>query len=139
VHWRSEQALAEAAERRGDWATAIALVSGFAECYSRDHDRHNAHLWHMELLVKAGLLHDLAEHAATDVHARRRLDKFLYEEGRDNELLQRAQRGDKTALYLLVRLLRARGEQTAAEQAIADIDPTDTYAVELAHRPLADG
>jgi hypothetical protein len=56
-----DQASAEAAEGRGDWAVAIAMVSGFSECYSRDHYRHNAHLWHMELLVKAGLLHELAE------------------------------------------------------------------------------
>jgi hypothetical protein len=139
VEARFDQASAEAAEARGDWATAIAMVSGFSECYSRDHDRHNAHLWHMELLVKAGRLHELAEHAKADVHARRRLDRFLYEEGRDSELRQRALRGDRTALYFLVRLLRARGEQLAAQQAVADIDTTDTYAIELAHRPLADG
>ncbi|MEU5943714.1 hypothetical protein ABZ807_32210 [Micromonospora sp. NPDC047548] len=138
-----DRASAEAAEGRGDWATAIAMVSGFSECYSRDHYRHDAHLWHMELLVKAGLLHELAELAKTDVHARRRLDRFLYEEGRDSELRRRAERGDKTALYLLVRLLRARGdargEQTVAQQAVADIDAADTYAIELANQPLADG
>ncbi|MEH1129510.1 hypothetical protein [Micromonospora sp. CPCC 206061] len=136
---RFDQASAEAAEAHGDWATAIAMVSGFAECYSRDHHRHNAHMWHMELLVKAGFLHELAEHAKTDVHAQRRLDRYLYEEGRDSELRQRGQRGDKTALYFLVRLLRARGEQTAAQQAVADIDPTDAFAIELAHQPLAGG
>ncbi|BCJ69407.1 hypothetical protein [Polymorphospora rubra] len=134
-----DQASAEAAEERGDWATAIAVVSGFAECYSRDHYRHHAHLWHMELLVKAGLLHELAELAETDVHARRRLDRFLYEEDRDGELRRRAEHGDKTALYLLVRLLRARGEQRVAQQAVADIGATDTYAIELANQPLADG
>ncbi|WP_433393056.1 hypothetical protein [Micromonospora sp. KLBMP9576] len=136
---RFDQASAEAAEARGDWAMAIAMVARFSECYSHDHYRHNAHLWHMELLVKAGLLHELAERAKTDVHARRRLDRLLYEEGRDGELRQRARRGDKTALYFLVRLLRARGEQTAAQQAVVDIDPADTYAIELAHQPLADG
>ncbi|WP_211364551.1 hypothetical protein [Micromonospora palomenae] len=134
-----DQASAEAAEARGDWAMAIAMVSSFSECYSQDHYRHNAHLWHMELLVKAGLFPELAEHAKTDVHARRRLDRFLYEEGRDSELRQRAQRGDRTALHFLVRLLRARGERTAAQQAVADIDPADTYAIELAHQPPADG
>ena len=77
-----DQASAEAAEGRGDWAVAIAMVSGFSECYSRDHYRHNAHLWHMELLVQAGLLNELAELAKTDVHARRRLDRFSYEDGR---------------------------------------------------------
>jgi hypothetical protein len=56
---RFDQASAEAAEARGDWATAIAMVSEFAECYSRDPYRHNAHLWHMDLLVKAGLLREL--------------------------------------------------------------------------------
>jgi len=79
----------------------------------------------------------LAELAKTDVHARRRLDRFLYEEGRDSELRRRAEHGDKTALYLLVRLLRARGEQTAAQQAVADIDATDTYAIELANQDVA--
>ncbi|MFB6394616.1 hypothetical protein AAFH96_16095 [Polymorphospora sp. 2-325] len=124
---------------RGDWATAIAVVSGFAECYSRDHYRHNTHLWHMKLLVKAGLLDELADLAETDVHARRQLDRFLYEEGRDVELRRRAERGDKTALYFLVRLLRAQGEQMVAQQAVADIDATDIHAIELANQPLADG
>lgn len=136
---RFDEAAAEAAEERGDWAAAIAIVSGYAECYGRDHHRQNAHLWHMELLVKAGLLYELAEHARTDVHARRRLDRYLYEEGHDSKLRQRAQRGDKTALYFLVRLLRERGEQAAAQKAAVDIDPTDTYAIELAQQPLVDG
>ncbi len=123
VDKRFDQALAEAAETRGDWAAAIAMVSEFAECYSPDHYRHDAHLWHMDLLAKAGLLHELAELAKSDVHARRRLDRSLYEQGRDDELHQRARWGDKTALYLLVRLLRTRGEHTAAQQVVADIDP----------------
>jgi hypothetical protein len=134
-----DYASAESAEARGDWAMAIAMVAEFSECYSHDYHRHDAHLWHMELLVKAGLLPELAEYAKTDIHARRRLDRFLCEQGRDSELRQRAQNGDKTALYLLVRLLRTRGEQTAAQQAVADIDPTDAHAIELAHQPLADG
>jgi hypothetical protein len=82
-------------------------------------------------------MHELAELAKTDVHARRRLDRFLYEDGRDSELRRRAERGDKTALYLLVRLLRARAEQTAAQQAVADIDAADTYAIELANQDVA--
>ena len=112
------------------------MVSGYTECYSYDHHRHNAHLWHMNLLVKAGLLDELAERAEHDVHARRRLDRLLSEDGRDDELRQRAQHGDKTALYHLVRLLRMRGEHEAAVQAATDIDPTDTYAAELARGPL---
>ncbi|MFE0591060.1 hypothetical protein [Micromonospora echinospora] len=110
---RFDQASAEAAEARGDWATAIAIVSEFAECHSHDPYRHNAHLWHMDLLVKAGLLRELADRAEIDVHARRRLGRFLYEEGHDDELRERAQRGDKIALYLLVRLLRDRGRPGA--------------------------
>ncbi|AVT28183.1 hypothetical protein C6361_00210 [Plantactinospora sp. BC1] len=82
---RFDQTSAEAAEARGDWATAIVLVGEFAECYSRDPYRHNAHLWHMDLLVKAGLLRELADRAEADVHARRRLDRFRYEQGRDGE------------------------------------------------------
>jgi hypothetical protein len=46
------------------------------------------------------------------------------------------ERGDKAALYLLVRLLRVRGEQTAAQQAVADIDAGDTYAIELANQDV---
>ncbi|MBE1488691.1 hypothetical protein [Plantactinospora soyae] len=129
-----DHSLAEAAAERGDWATAIAMVSEFSESYSSDHNRHSLHLWHMDLLVKAGLLAELAELARTDTPARRRLDRFLFEDGRDGELRQRAEHGDKLALYYLVRLLRGRGEQTAARQAVADINPADTYAVELANQ-----
>jgi hypothetical protein len=130
-----EDEAAQEAEARGDWTTAIAMVSEYAECNSHDHHRHNAHLWHMNLLVKAGLLDEVAERAEHDVHARRRLDQFLFEDGRDDELRQRAQDGDKTAIYHLVRLLHTRGEHAAAMQTATDIDPTDTYAAELAHRP----
>ncbi|MFD0974380.1 hypothetical protein [Plantactinospora endophytica] len=136
---RFDQASAEAAEARDDWATAIATVSEFAQCYSRDPHRHNAHLWHMDLLVKAGLLRELVDRAEIDVHARRRLDRFLYEEGRDGELRERAQRGDKSALYFLVRLLSERDGYAAAMRAVSDIDMTDTYAIEVAHRAPANG
>jgi hypothetical protein len=136
---RFDHAAVEAAEARGDWVTAIAMVSEFAECYSADAYRHNAHLWHMDLLVKARLLRELGNRADIDVHARRRLDRFLYEEARDRELRNRAERGDKTALYLLVHLLRDRRGHQAAMQAVSDIDVTDTYAIELAHRPQANG
>ncbi|MEU2036691.1 hypothetical protein [Nocardia amamiensis] len=84
--------------------------------------------------MKAGRIDELATLAETDVHARRRLDRFLYENGCDGDLRQRAQRGDKAALYFLVKLLRRRGEQTAAQQVVDEIDPADQYALELATR-----
>ncbi|MBB2943217.1 hypothetical protein FB565_002930 [Actinoplanes lutulentus] len=84
-----DQATAEAAEAAEDWSTAIFLVSAYAECYSKDHHRHNAHLWHIDLLAKAGRLKDLAELAVTDVHARRRLHRLESEPGSPNpELAQ---------------------------------------------------
>ncbi|GIF41674.1 hypothetical protein [Actinoplanes xinjiangensis] len=76
-----DQAAAEAAEAAGDWSVAIALVGAYAECYSRDPHRHNAHLWHIDLLARAGRLTDLAEFAVTDVHARRRLQRLRAEPG----------------------------------------------------------
>ena len=131
-----DQAAAEAAEARGDWATAIALVGGYAECYSPDHYRHGAHLWHLDLLARAGLSTELAELADNDAHARRRLDQFLFDEGRAEDLRARAEHGDKTALYKLVTLFRERGLHQEAVQAVADIDKSDTYAAHLARRPL---
>lgn len=92
----------------------------------------------MDLLAKAGRLHELADLAENDVHARRRLDRFLFEEGRDSDLRQRAERGDKTALYLLVRLLRGQGKYGAATQAVLDIDEPNSYAAELARHQLND-
>lgn len=121
-----------AAESRGDWDSAISAITPIAECYSSDYVRHDAHLWHMDLLAKARRLDELAEWAETDRHARRRLDRLLLEEGYEKGLRHRAQHGDKYALYLLVRLLHRRGEQTAAVQAVADIDQTNAYAVKLA-------
>ncbi|MEV0108206.1 hypothetical protein AB0H42_17970 [Nocardia sp. NPDC050799] len=126
---------ARAAEARCDWDAAISAVSAVAECYSADHNRHNAHLWHMDLLAKARRLDELATRGESDVHARRRLDRFLYEDGRDRDLRQRALHGDKTALYFLVRLLRQRGEQAAAQQVVTEIDGTDEYALDLARQP----
>jgi hypothetical protein len=38
-----------------------------------------------------------------------------------------------------VRLLGGRGEHAAAMQAVADIDPTNAYAAELAHQPAPNG
>ncbi|MFI5715976.1 hypothetical protein [Nocardia sp. NPDC051750] len=128
--------MASSAEARQDWDAAISAVSTYAECYSPDHTRHRAHLWHMDLLAQAGRLDELAARGRTDVHARRKLDRFLYENGRDSDLRKRARNGDKSALYYLLRLLRQRGEQTAAEQVAAEIDGSDEYAHRLATEPL---
>ncbi|GAA1536347.1 hypothetical protein GCM10009827_063570 [Dactylosporangium maewongense] len=127
--------VARAAQERGDWDEAIAVVGSAAECYSPDPYLHNAHLWHMDLLAKAGRLDELARRGESDRCARRRLNRLLYEQGRGSDLRHRAERGDKTAFYMLVRLLRDRGDETAARQAVADIDQTDVYATQLAHQP----
>ncbi|MGI5175795.1 hypothetical protein ACQEVZ_05620 [Dactylosporangium sp. CA-152071] len=89
----------------------------------------------MDLLAKAGRLDELARRGESDRCARRRLDRLLYEQGRGSDLRHRAERGDKTAFYVLVRLLRDRGDETVARQAVADIDQTDVYATQLAHEP----
>ncbi|MEU1622447.1 hypothetical protein ABZ479_34790 [Streptomyces sp. NPDC005722] len=60
---------AEAAEERRDRDAAIALAGAHAECCSPDPYRHDSHLWHMDLLLRAGRLPQLAELARTDVHA----------------------------------------------------------------------
>jgi hypothetical protein len=96
---------ARAAEGRLAWNDAISIVSAVAECGSRDPARHNAHLWHMHLLAQSGRLEELAERAESDRHARRQLDRTLYETGRGDDLRRRAEHGDEYALYLLVRLL----------------------------------
>jgi hypothetical protein len=100
-HWSET---ARVAEERGDWDRAIAVVGAVAGCYSTDHERHNAHLWHMDLLARAGRHAELAALAQRDVHARRRLNRLLYEEGRLVDLRQRARSGDGGAQYLLRRL-----------------------------------
>jgi hypothetical protein len=129
--------VAQAAQERGDWDEAIAVVGSVAECFSPDPYLHNAHLWHMDLLAKAGRLDELARRGESDRCARRRLDRQLYEQGRDSELQHCAERGDKAAFYMLVRLLRDRGDEGAARQAVADIDQTDMYATQLVHEPPA--
>ncbi|ONI81595.1 hypothetical protein ALI144C_20045 [Actinosynnema sp. ALI-1.44] len=128
-------AVVRASEKRGDWDKAITVVGSVAECSSPDPYLHDAHLWHMDLLAKAGRLDELARWGERDRCARRRLDRLLYEQGRDSELRHRADCGDKTAFYKLVCLLRDRGDQKAARQTVADIDPTDTYATHLALEP----
>ena len=69
--------IARDAEDHGDWDRAISAVSAVAECYSADDWRHNAHLWHMDLLARAGRLDELAALGQDDVHARRRLKRQL--------------------------------------------------------------
>lgn len=98
AHWSETARLAE---ERGDWDQAIAAVGAVAVCYSSDHERHNAHLWHMDLLARAGRRVELATLGQHDVHARRRLNRLLHEEGRWKELRQRARSGDGGARHLL--------------------------------------
>ncbi|MEV8002038.1 DUF6879 family protein [Streptomyces parvus] len=78
VEWREQ---AQAAEQVSDWDTAISLLSAHAECCSIDSYAHGNHLWHMDLLVRAERFDQLAELAVTDVHARRRLNRALQEQG----------------------------------------------------------
>jgi hypothetical protein len=89
-HWSET---ARVAEELGDWDQAIAVVRAAAECYSSDYERHNAHLWHMDLLARAGRHVELAALGQRDVHARRRLNRLLYQEGRYEDLRQRARFG----------------------------------------------
>ncbi|TDX08251.1 hypothetical protein EV647_0520 [Kribbella sp. VKM Ac-2566] len=72
--------LARDTEGQGNWDRAISAVRAVAECYSGDDWRHNAHLWHMDLLAQAGRLDELVSLRA-DVHARRRLNRQLSEAG----------------------------------------------------------
>ncbi|MDH6229226.1 hypothetical protein [Streptomyces sp. MJP52] len=128
---RLEQA--RTAERLQQWDVAIALVSARAECYSDDPDAHDNHLWHMDLLARAGRLPELAERALTDVHARRSLNRSLGEQGRDAALRTRVENGDLGALYVLVRLLCGTNRMQEAWRAVQDIAPKNEYA----HRIVA--
>ncbi|MCX5404507.1 hypothetical protein OHA37_11510 [Streptomyces sp. NBC_00335] len=124
-----EQALA--AERRGDWDAAIGMVPVHAECYSTDSSAHAHHLWHMDLLVRAGRFTELADLALTDVHARRRLNKSLRDRRMAEALSERAGGGDRGALYHLVELLCETGRAPEASRAVRDFAPEDAYAQEL--------
>ena len=126
--WRAR---ARAAERLGDWDVAIALVGAHAECYSADPDAHGNHLWHMDLLALAGRLPELTERASTDVHARRRLNRALRERGSEAVLRERAERGDRDALYVLVRWLCEAGRVREARRVVHDLGPEDRYAHEI--------
>ncbi|MGC5333501.1 hypothetical protein [Micromonospora sp. DT62] len=78
-HWSEK---VRVAEERGDHDEATAVLNAVAECYSTDHERHDAHLWHMDLLARAGRRVELAALGRHDVHARRRLRRLLREDGR---------------------------------------------------------
>jgi hypothetical protein len=100
-----------------------------------NHALYEAYLGRLDALARAGRLDELATLAETDNHARRRLDQQLHHEGRADDLRARAIRGDRTALFLLIRVLRARGDDEAARQAVQDLAPDDDYATRLAHGP----
>ena len=100
--------LARSAEERQAWDEALSIVSPIAECDSHDYLRHDAHLWHMDLLAQAGRLDELGVLAESDRHARRQLDRALYACGQDSELRNRAARGDEYASLLLAHALYAR-------------------------------
>jgi hypothetical protein len=123
---------ARAAEQLGYWDAAIALVSAHAECYSTDHYMHDNHLWHMDLLTRAGRLTELTELARTDVHARRRLNRSLGERGMEAALRSRAKDGDRDALYVLVRLLCETNQAHEAHRVVQDFGPEDQYAHQIA-------
>jgi hypothetical protein len=122
---------ARAAEQLGNWDAAIALVSAHAECYSTDHYMHDNHLWHMDLLTRAGQLTELTELARTDVHARRRLNRSLRERGMEAALRSRAKDGDRDALYVLVRLLCETNRAHEAHRVVQDFGPEDQYAHQI--------
>ncbi|WP_329344980.1 hypothetical protein OG252_51325 [Streptomyces sp. NBC_01352] len=123
-----------AAENLRDWDAAIALVSARAACYSTDHYMHDNHLWHMDLLVRAGRFSELTELALTDVHARRRLNRSLREQGMEAALRGRAQGGDRDALYVFVRLLCETERAQEAHRAVQDLGPEDQYAHQIVAR-----
>ncbi|MFF4898211.1 hypothetical protein [Streptomyces sp. NPDC001068] len=124
---------ARAAEQLRDWDAAITLVSAHAECYSSDHHMHGNHLWHMELLARAKRFTELTELGLTDVHARRRLNRSLRDQGMEAALRSRAKDRDPDALYVLVRLLCEANRVQEAHQVAQDFGPEDQYA----HRIVA--
>jgi hypothetical protein len=68
---------AKDAEERCNWDAAIALVSTHAECFSADFHAHDHHLWHLDLLARAGRMEEPATLGQSDPHARRRLNRLL--------------------------------------------------------------
>jgi hypothetical protein len=137
---------ADRAVKRGEYAVAIAMYASVpaelssavpqtAWDESQHHAIYEAHLGYLNALAQAGRLDELAALAETDANARRRLDRQLHHEGRSDDLRARAVTGDRTALYLLIRLLRARGDDDAARQAVQDLAPDNDHARQLAHGP----
>ncbi|MGW4605879.1 hypothetical protein ACWENS_21740 [Streptomyces sp. NPDC004532] len=122
---------ARAAEQSGDWDTAIALVSAHAECCSTDHYAHSNQLWHMALLAHAERLTELTDLACTDVHARRRLNRALRDRGMEAMLHDRAEDGDRDALYTLIRLLCETDRTEQAGEMVEEIAPQDRHAQEI--------
>lgn len=68
----------------------------------------------MDLLAPAGRHAELAALGQRDVHARRRLNRLLYEERRSEDLRQRARSGDDAARFLLGRVVEDRDGASAA-------------------------
>ncbi|MEV6163138.1 hypothetical protein AB0L71_14640 [Streptomyces sp. NPDC052052] len=122
---------ARVAEQGQDWDVAIALVSAHAECFADDPCLHDNHLWHMDLLARAERIPELTERALTDVHAHRRLNRLLGERGMEAALRNRAEDGDRGALYVLVHLLCGTNRVQEAQQAIQEIDPENEYARQI--------
>jgi hypothetical protein len=85
----------------------------------------------MDLLARSGQLVELTNLAGTDVHARRRLNRALRDRGEDAMLRERAETGDRDALYVLIRLLCGTGRIGRARQTIEEIDPQNQYAQEI--------
>jgi hypothetical protein len=139
---------ADHAVQRGEYAAAVEIYASVSAEFASaarqspdDDDLHHAlyqaHLGRLDALAGAGRLDELAALAETDNHARRRLDRQLHHERRADDLRARAIGGDRTALLLLIRLLRSQGEDDAARQAVQDLTTTDDdYAMRLAHGPL---
>ncbi|WP_392676655.1 hypothetical protein [Streptomyces sp. LN785] len=125
---------ARAAEQLQDWDVAIALVSAHAECFSDDPDMHDNHLWHMDLLTRAGRIPELTERALTDKHARRRLNRSLRERAMEAALRDRAEGGDHDALYVLIRLMCETSRVQEAQKVVQDIGPEDQYARQIVAR-----
>jgi hypothetical protein len=124
-------AAAREAEERGAWDEAISIVSAVADWRSEDYFLADAHLWHLDLLARAGRLSELAELGKSHATARRRLNRHLYENGKADELQRRAQEGDKDALYKLLRLLRDQADLAMAQRLVYEIDSTNAYALQL--------
>ncbi|GAA4954298.1 hypothetical protein [Actinoplanes utahensis] len=86
-------------------------------------------------LAGAGRLDELTALAADHRFARRQLDVRLYADGRAADLRQRALAGDLLALFMLIRLLRMRGDDDAARRAAEQIAPGNERARQILAEP----